>query len=148
MWGAFFVVVDFVCEAAFVFILIHLVVVLRRHGMRFFSAEPLRSVPRPDRRSLMRAIRRGEPVPAEYRGVARQWARRQLLGRGQVWIPILMIPVFAGGLRGVLIDPGPMGQAGFWLMLAGICLIVVATVAMWRDYRVAVRLLRDSAPPA
>ena len=148
MWGAIFALVGLVCVVGVLVILMRMMRMLRRHGMHLLSAEPLRSVPRPDRRPLMRAIRRGEPVPPEYLDAARYWARRQRLTRGPLWIPILMMPIFANGLRADIIDPGPLGQIGFWLILAGMCLMVGANVPLWRDQRAAARLLRDSAPPA
>jgi len=67
---------------------------------------------------------------------------------GLLIIPILMMPIFADGLRADIADPGPLGRAGFWLILAGMCLIVGTQVPLWRDQRAAARVLRDSAPTA
>jgi hypothetical protein len=148
MWGAIFGVAELVGIVALAAILIRMRVVLHRHGMGLFSFEPWKSVPRSDWRRLMRALRRSEPVPVELLGLALAWARRRLLIRIQVWIPIVLIPIFAGGLRADVIDQGPLGRIGFWMIILGMVMMVPAGVLTWRDNRIAARLLRDSAPPA
>jgi len=148
MWGMIFVVAEFVCMVAVVVILIRMQVVLRRHGTRLLSFEPWTAVPKQERRPLMRAIRRGDPLPAEHLGFAREWARRQLLIRIQVWIPVLMIPIFANGLRVDIIDPSPWGPVAFWMIILGMVLMVPAGVQTWRDNQIAARVFRDTAPTA
>ncbi|HTI20104.1 MAG TPA: hypothetical protein VL652_03880 [Kutzneria sp.] len=139
---------ELVSMVALVVILIRMTVVLRRHGMRMFSFGPWKSVPRSDWRRLMRAMRRGEPVPVELLGVAREWARRQLLIRIQAWIPVVMIPLFASGLRADIIDPSPWGPVAFWMIIVGMVVMVPGGVQTWRDNQIAARVFRDTAPTA
>ncbi|MFC0548919.1 hypothetical protein [Kutzneria chonburiensis] len=148
MWGMIFGLAELVSFVALAAILIRMTVVLRRHGMRLFAFEPWKTVSRSDWRRMMRALRRGEPVPVELLGVAREWARRQVLIRIQVWVPVALIPLLASGLRADLVDPSLWGQVSFWLAIVVMVVMVPAALQTWRDNQAAARLLRDTAPTA
>ena len=148
MWGMISAAVDLACLAAVATIWIRMLAMHRRHGLRFFAIEALLVVPRGERRPLLRAIRRGEPVPPEYLGAARQWARSMLLRQGYPWTSILMIPVLVGGLPAVYDTPGPQWRAAFWLAPVLVGVLIVGAVQAWRDQRAAARLFRDTAPTA
>jgi hypothetical protein len=148
MWGAISVLVEFVCLATAAVIWIRMAALHRRHGMRIFTTEPWLSVPKQDRRPLRRAIQRGEPLPLEYRDVAREWAKRELMRRGIAWQSTVMIPLLAVGVPSIFDSPGPLWRVGFWFSLAGLCLLVASAGLLWRDQRVAARVFRDTAPTA
>ena len=146
MWGTIGVLVDFLCLVAIAAIWIRMSMVYRRHGIRVFAAEGLLDVPKPVRRPLMRTIRRGEPVPPEYRDAARQWARVVLLRRDMMWTTALAIPLLVDGMPGIFDNPGPWWRAGFWLSLFGLCMLTASVVLLRREQRVAARLFRDTDP--
>lgn len=148
MWGMIGALVDFVCLAAIAILWIRMAVVHRRHGLKIFTVEPWRSVSKPDRRPLMRAIRRGESVPPACQGVAREWAGRERLRRGIAWQAILVLPVLANGMPDIFESPGPLWRVGFWFSMVMLCLLIASAVLLWRDQRIAARLLRDTAPTA
>jgi hypothetical protein len=148
MWGTISVLVDFACLVAIVIVWIRMAALHRRHGMKIFTMEPWLAVPKPDRRPLMRAVRRGEPVPPQYQGVAREWAKRELLRRGIAWQSTLGLPFLIDGLPGIYASPGPLWRVGFWVSVVGLCGLIASAVFLWRDQRIAARLLRDTAPTA
>jgi hypothetical protein len=119
-------------------------------GMRAMSKTPLAELSVADRRRLLHALRHGEVVPAEFQDVALRWARHQVLRRGVCWGLVVVGLMLAASVPNDLANYHVDWLSGvaFWEVVAALCFYIPGVAYLWRDQRIAVRLLRGSSRPA
>jgi len=148
MWGAISTAIDLVGLVIMIVLWVRMLTARDRAGAKAFSRTPLAELGREDRRRLMRAIRHGDAVPAEHRDVALHWARQEVLRRGVFWIMIVIGVETACSLPSDLVNSEWLSVAAFWLAIVALCALVPGAVYVRRDQLAALRLLRDTSPPA
>ena len=147
MWGEIAVLAQFACLLVVAVIWVRMAVAHHRVGMRLFAL-PVAQLPATSRRQLLRAIRRGEDIPAEHRDAALGWARHEVMRRGVCWSNLVMVGFLTCALRAAAGHSDWRSVAAFWSAIAAMPLLVWGGGYLWRDQLAAARLLRGTSRPA
>ncbi|MFI9382492.1 hypothetical protein [Kutzneria sp. NPDC052558] len=144
MWGIVLVLVALAGAALAIVDLYRRAAAMRQAGYAMFSRLPLSELPRPVRRTLLRTILRGEPVPPELLPNARNWANYMALSAGWRMTYVWLAVTLAALLLNIVTSGDPLTNLTFWPLVG--CAVVLAVSGMLASQyrRAAQRLLRET----